>query len=188
MRASLVVTGLVSAAFAGLALLGGCSDPAPPSAPPPPAPAPKAAAARSAVAAPAQESALQEARKRPLTKDDFTESDANRDPFRSFLKSFIVVQPANRAHPILLERYSMEELKLAGIITGELAPRAMFIDPTGQGVTVVRGNHLSKVDAVVTRVASDRVYLRIEEPAPNGAAPRIIEQQIELHAGELNGP
>ncbi|MEO6953850.1 MAG: pilus assembly protein PilP [Polyangia bacterium] len=185
MRASIFVSG----AIAGLALLGACSDPPPPAAAPAPPAAPKPAAARKVSAvAPVQESALQEARKRQLTKDDFTESDANRDPFRSFLKSFIVVQPANRAHPILLERYSIEELKLAGIITGELQPRAMFIDPSGQGVTVVRGNHISKVDAIVTRVASDRVYLHIEEAQANGAAPRIIEQQIELHAGELNGP
>ena len=179
-------------AICGLALVGACSDPPPPTAGPPPA-GPKlstggaAPAKPAAPAAPPPETALQEARKRPLTKDDFTESDANRDPFRSFLRSFVIVQPPNRAHPILLEHYSIEELKLAGIITGELQPRAMFIDPSGQGVTVVRGNHISKADAVVTRVASDRVYLRIEEPVPNGAPPRIIEQQIALHAGELDG-
>ena len=173
----------------GLALLGACSDPPPPVAAAPVA-APKSTVTTKPAApvVPVAATALQEARKRPLTKDDFTESDANRDPFRSFLKSFVIERPQNKAHPILLENYSIEELKLAGIITGELQPRAMFIDPSGQGVTVVRGNHISKSDAIVTRVASDRVYLRIEEPTPNGDQPRIIEQQIELHAGELNGP
>ena len=96
-------------------------------------------------------------------------------------------QARNVAHPILLEKFSIDELKLAGIITGEIQPRAMFIDPSGQGVTVVRGNHISKSDAIVTRVAADRVYLRIEEDAgtPDGK-PRVTERQIELHAGELS--
>lgn len=180
----------LSGVVAGLALLGACSDPPPPVAAAPPTAAPRSTVTTrpsAPLASVVADTALQEARKRPLSKDDFTESDTNRDPFRSFLKSFVVQPAQSKAHPILLEHYSMEELKLAGIITGELQPRAMFIDPSGQGVTVVRGNHISKSDAVVTRVASDRVYLRIEEPTPNGEQPRIIEQQIELHAGELNG-
>lgn len=170
-----------------LAVLLASCDSAPPkdtAAPPPPKPAAKRA---TPVAAAPKLSPIEEARKRQLTKDDFTESDTNRDPFRSFLSSFAVQQARNVAHPILLEKFAIDELKLAGIITGEIQPRAMFIDPSGQGVTVVRGNHISKADAVVTRVAADRVYLRIEEDATGAdGKPRVTERQIELHAGELS--
>ena len=153
-----------------------------PSAAPAPVPAKPLAPATPA----AKESVLVEARKRVLTKDDFTESDTNRDPFRSFLSSFAVTQVTNQQHPIVLEKFSIDELHLAGIVTGELTPRAMFIDPSGQGVAVVRGDHMSKADALVTRIAPDRVYLRVEELAVGQDKPRITERQIELHAGELS--
>jgi type IV pilus assembly protein PilP len=173
-------------------LLAGCSDapkeepskkPAAPAAPKPAA-APTAAPAAPAAAPAARGSVLEEARKRTLTKEDFTESDSNRDPFRSFLSSFAVQVVVNKQHTIILEKFALDELRLAGIVTGELQPRAMFIDPSGQGVTVVRGDHLSKVDALVTRIAADRVYLRIEEDSGTDK-PRVTERQIELHAGEL---
>ena len=128
---------------------------------------------------------IEEARKRTLSKEDFTETEQNRDPFRSFLSSFATQQVRNKEHPIILDKFAIDELRLAGIVTGELAPRAMFIDPTGQGVTIVRGDHISKVDALVTRIASDRVYVRIEEDTGTDK-PRVTERQIELHAGELS--
>lgn len=151
----------------------------------PPAPAAPATPAAPAVpGVPVKGTVLEEARKRTLTKDDFTESDSNRDPFRSFLSSFAVQQVTKKEHPIILEKFAIDELRLAGIVTGELQPRAMFIDPTGQGVTVTRGNHISKADALVTRIAADRVYLRIEEDTGTDK-PRVTERQVELHAGEL---
>ncbi len=174
-------------AIAALFLVG-CSDPPPP--PPKKAPPPRPAASASAGAAPAapapmvRGNVLEDARKRTLSKDDFTESDSNRDPFRTFLSSFATKMTVNLAHKIVFEKFALDELKLAGIVTGELQPRAMFIDPTGQGVAIVRGDHISKVDALVTRVAADRVYVRIEEDAGQ-EKPRVIERTIELHAGEL---
>ena len=85
----------------------------------------------------------------------------------------------------MVEKFTIDELKLAGIVTGEIQPRAMFIDPSGQGVAVVRGAHISKSDALVTRVAPDRVYLRIEEDIGQDK-PRVTEREIDLHAGELS--
>ena len=169
-----------------------CADaPPPPSAKPtapkPPASAPPVPAVAPTANASPKGSLLEEARKRTLTKDDFTESDANRDPFRSFLSSFAVQVVVNKQHRIILEKFTLDELRLAGIVTGELQPRAMFIDPSGQGVTIVRGDHLSKADALVTRIAPDRVYLRLEEDVGQDK-PRITERQIELHSGELNAP
>ena len=182
-------------ALVGMFALGACSDP--PKEPPKPAPKPAApvaaapapgapvAAVPGAPAVPVKGTVIEEARKRTLNKEDFTEADTNRDPFRSFLSSFAQQQITHKEHQIILDKFAIDELRLAGIVTGELAPRAMFIDPTGQGVTIVRGDHLSKVDALVTRIAPDRVYLRIEEDAGSDK-PRVTERQIELHAGELS--
>ena len=60
----------------------------------------------------------------------------------------------------------------------------MFVDPTGAGVTVLRGDHVSKADALVTRVAPDRVFFQIEEDLGGGGKPKSIERVVELHAGE----
>src|SRR5690242_6488181 len=63
--------------------------------PPPPSSAPAAPApAGLAPAAPAtKEALLAEVRKRSLSNEDFTESENNRDPFRSYLATFAVQPP-----------------------------------------------------------------------------------------------
>jgi Tfp pilus assembly protein PilP len=162
----------------------------------PPPPPPRATPPPSPTTGPLQpgvdqskEALLAEVRKRPLTNDDFKESSSNRDPFRSFLTTFatqvINVKPQHR---ILLEKFTLEELKLIAIIGGnETQPRAMFVDPTGMGVTVVRGDHVSKADALVTRVAPDRVFFQVEEDLGAGGKPKLSERVVELHASDNIG-
>jgi hypothetical protein len=60
----------------------------------------------------------------------------------------------------------------------------MFVDPGGLGVSVVRGDHVSKADALVTRIAPDRVFFQLEEDMGGGKT-KSIERVVELHAGEL---
>jgi Tfp pilus assembly protein PilP len=136
-----------------------------------------------------KEALLQEVRKRPLTNDDFKESPTNRDPFRSFLTTFAAqVVNVRPQHRILLEKFALEELRLIAIVGGNgTQPKAMFVDPTGTGITVVRGDHISKSDALVTRVAPDRVFFQVEEDLGAGGKPKLIERVIELHAGENVG-
>jgi Tfp pilus assembly protein PilP len=185
-----------------LVLLAGCGDSpekgsgGPPPPPPgggrpaaPPPGSPVAAAAAQPGVEQSKEALLAEVRKRQLTSDDFKESPSNRDPFRSFLTTFatqvINVKPQHR---ILLEKFALEELKLIAIVGGNgETPKAMFVDPTGMGVTVVRGDHVSKVDALVTRVAPDRVFFQLEEDVGNGGKPKLSERVVELHAGENIG-
>lgn len=136
-----------------------------------------------------KEALLAEVRKRQLTNDDFKESPTNRDPFRSFLTTFatqiINVKPQHR---IILEKFALEELKLIAIVGGNgTQPKAMFVDPTGMGVSVVRGDHVSKADALVTRVAPDRVFFQMEEDLGGGGKPKVTERVVELHAGENVG-
>ena len=160
---------------------------------PPPKPAASSAVAAAAPANPlpqpleqSKEALLAEVRKRQLTNDDFAESDGNRDPFRSYLSTFGVEKPTSVKHyKIVLEKFALDELKLAGISSGEdMAPRAMFVDPGGMGVFVKRGDHVSKADALVVRIAPDRVFFQIEEDAGGGKM-RTVDRVIELHAGEL---
>ena len=155
-----------------------------------------AAAAPGGASAPLQpgaeqskEALLAEVRKRQLNNEDFKESPSNRDPFRSFLTTFATqVVNVKPQHRILLEKFGLEELKLIAIVGGnETAPRAMFVDPTGMGVTVARGDHVSKSDALVSRVAPDRVFFQMEEDTGQAGKPRLSERVIELHAGENIG-
>jgi type IV pilus assembly protein PilP len=161
---------------------------------PPPAARPGAppAGAKSAVAPlqpgveQSKESLLAEVRKRQLSSDDFKESPSNRDPFRSFLSTFATqVVNVKPQHRIVAEKFALEELKLIAIVTGsDMQARAMFTDPTGAGVTLVRGDHVSKSDALVERVAPDRVFFQLEEDLGGGGKPKLVERVVELHAGE----
>jgi hypothetical protein len=158
--------------------------------PPPPKPGAPAAAGQPAKLQPgvdqSKEALLAEVRKRQLSSEDFKESPDNRDPFRSFLSTFatqiINVKPQHR---IVAEKFALEELKLIAIVTGsDMQARAMFTDPTGGGVTLVRGDHVSKADALVERVAPDRVFFQLEEDLGGGSKPKLVERVVELHAGE----
>jgi Tfp pilus assembly protein PilP len=144
---------------------------------------------------------LAEVRKRGFRNEDFIESDANRDPFRCYLQDFAGGQAITTQYKILLPKYSLEELKLIAIVgpptvdsrgrTIRLAhgrsaqERAMFLDPAQTGVSVVRGEHLSKADAKVTRIDSEKgkVYVELKEDLGAGKT-RTVERVLELHQGE----
>ena len=177
------------------------------------APVPMAAPAPSAAAAPVaveqtKKVLLDEVRKRTFKNEDFIESDFNRDPFRSFLSDFSGGQTLNgqvRQYKILLPKFSLDELKLIAIIGpptessvgGKAVParageegsytqaRAMFLDPAGMGVPIVRGDHISKADAKVVRVDGEKgkVYVELKEDLGSGKTAQV-ERVLELHQGE----
>jgi Tfp pilus assembly protein PilP len=175
-----------------LLMVAGCGDDAPPEPPTKPKAAAAAAPASGAVTAlqptaeQTKESLLAEVRKRQLTNEDFVDSETNRDPFHSYLSSFAAQVVINKQHKILMEKFALDELKLIAIVGGEGSPlRAMFVEPSPPmaGVTVARGDHISKADALVTRIAPDRVFVQIEDDAGNGKV-KTTERVLELHAGE----
>jgi hypothetical protein len=178
-----------------LLLIAGCGGSDEGKEAPPPAKPPKPAAtvtATGAVAAlqpgvdPGKEALLAEVRKRQLSNDDFVESDSNRDPFHSYMSTFAAQVVTQTQHTILMEKFALDELKLIAIVGGEGTPlKAMFVEPSPPmaGVTVVRGDHISKSDALITRIAPDRVFVKIEEDAGNGKV-KTTERVLELHAGE----
>lgn len=86
---------------------------------------------------------------RDFQERDFAESDANRDPFRSFAADLAARNktPINIQRKVLVDRYSLEELKLVGLVTG--APsRALLIDPTGLGWGAKVGDFVGKPEMV----------------------------------------
>jgi hypothetical protein len=192
---------------------GGSDEPAKPPTPPKPQPGVEsvrvqvpggAAGAKAPPPAPidpAKAELLAEVRKRGFRNEDFVEGEGNRDPFRCFLSNFAGGQAITTQYKILLPKYSLDELKLIAIVgpptvdsrgrTIRLAhgrsaqERAMFLDPAQTGVSVVRGEHLSKADARVTRIDSEKgkVYVELKEELGAGKT-RTVERVIELHQGD----
>jgi type IV pilus assembly protein PilP len=131
------------------------------------------------------------------SENDFVENDRNRDPFRSFATLF--VDTANKGtirsqRKVLLERYSIDELRLVGIVTGGDYPRAMLVDPTTKGHVVKRGDFLGRPDVVhtggsngadyqlnwrVDRIRDGDVVLVRDDPAQPGIPPAT--RVIPLH-------
>jgi Tfp pilus assembly protein PilP len=153
------------------------SPPPKPAAPARPAPSPVATTAGDALA-----QRLAVLRRKVLREEDFAENDdANRDPFRSYLDSWIDRGGGSRAQlPTVVGifgKYSLEELTLIAVVTGDANPRAMFRDPTGLGQTVKRGDYLSKSGARITKILSDRVVLELSEITPGGTT-KALERAV----------
>ena len=163
--------------------------------PPPPPPRRGPAAAASAVAPDAGADAEE---KVVFREDDFVETDLSRDPFRSFSKLFKQenTTAARTQREVLLDRYSVDELKLVGIVTGGADHRAMFVDPTGTGWIIHRGQYIGKAELVrgsgpgsasyelnwrVDRIREGDIVLVREDPAHSDVPPatRVIPLRPE---------
>lgn len=106
---------------------------------------------------------------------------ATRDPFKTFV-------PKTTDPPIVLKRtrrYALDDLHLAGIVTGGGAPRALIIDPTGKGWIVALGEivarpeSLSRADARMANWRVDRirerdVVLVLGDDASREGATRVL--------------
>lgn len=119
-------------------------------------------------------------RRKVLREEDFAENDdSNRDPFRSYLDTWIERGPKVTTSVVsaIFAKYSLEELTLIAVISGDANPRAMFRDPTGLGQTVKRGDYLSKSAARITKILSDRVVIEMSEITPGGAT-KALERAV----------
>jgi type IV pilus assembly protein PilP len=81
---------------------------------------------------------------------EFGESDRSRDPFRSFAEAFVAESrtSAKSQREVVLSDYSLDELKLVGIVTGVTDARAMLVDPQGRGFVVRRGQFVGRAEVV----------------------------------------
>jgi type IV pilus assembly protein PilP len=86
----------------------------------------------------------------PIDESEFVESDLSRDPFRSYAKTFITqpggIRPVDRE--VLGSEYSLDELKLVGIVTRMEPAKAMIVDPSGKGWVIKRGQFVGRADVV----------------------------------------
>jgi len=133
-----------------------------------------------------------------IGENELTESDHNRDPFRSFATMFIdqAKKPTVNQRTVLLSQYSIDELKLVGIVQSGDYPRAMLVDPTTKGWIVKKGDFIGRPDVVhtggsngsdyqlnwrVDRVRDGDIVLTREDPAQPGVAPatRVIPLRSE---------
>jgi type IV pilus assembly protein PilP len=189
-----------------LAVLG-CSDPpvvkagqAVPSAAATPAPGAPVASAASA-AAPTTD--LSPPPKVEIQENEFTESERSRDPFRSFASKFVEESKAHvhSQREVVLGQYSLDELKLIGIVTRLEPAKAMLVDPTGKGFVIQRGQFIGRPDVVqgagqsgttyeinwrVDRIRPSDVVLVREDPSNPDvpSATRVIPLRPEEAEGE----
>ena len=137
--------------------------------------------------------------KMDFNENDFTESDRNRDPFRTYAT---VLSPEIKkiAHSlqkeIILPQYSLDELKLVAIVMGADYPRAMVVDPGGKGWVIKRGDWVGRPEVVhiggangtdyqinwrVNKVRDGDIVFTREDPAQPGIPPasRVIALRAE---------
>lgn len=139
-----------------LGLGAACGDD-PPAAPPPAAPAeqggeqprqtPKKAAGSASAAEP---EGLPPLPVIDFQERDFQESASNRDPFKDFSEPFALPtpnEPQKEKQDVLVNKYSLEELKIVGIITGS-APRVLVEDPTKLGWVLRVGDFVGREEGV----------------------------------------
>lgn len=91
---------------------------------------------------------------------EFSESEKSRDPFRNFAGMFVeeARSKVKSQREVLLDQYSVEDLKLVGIVTGIDVPKAMVVDPTGKGHVVQRGQFLGRAEVVQAATSSGTAY------------------------------
>ena len=80
---------------------------------------------------------------------DFAETERSRDPFRSYADLFAeqARERVRSQRQVVLDRYSIEELLLIGIVT-RIQPRAMLRDPQGKGHIVAPGQFIGRAERV----------------------------------------
>jgi type IV pilus assembly protein PilP len=95
-----------------------------------------------------------------IDETDFTESERSRDPFRSYARAF-AEETKGRVHSqreVVLADYSLDELKLIGIVTRVVPAKAMLLDPSGKGHVIQRGQFVGRADVVQGTGRSGTTY------------------------------
>lgn len=105
-------------------------------------------------------------------ESDFQESDRSRDPFRSFASVFAeqAKTKVKNQRPVVLNQYSIDELKLTGIVTRVHPHVAMLVGPDGKGQMVKRGEFVGRPEQVQAAQggASYEINWRVDRIRPTG--------------------
>lgn len=83
-------------------------------------------------------------------ESEFSDTDRSRDPFRSFQDLILAEVRGNlrSQRNVVLEEYSIDELRLIGLVTGIQPAKAMLVDPKGKGHVVQRGQFIGRPETV----------------------------------------
>ncbi|MCC6277465.1 MAG: pilus assembly protein PilP [Oligoflexia bacterium] len=143
---------------------------APANAPAQPAPAtpieqpaaPATIPSQNAAAQPAPVSALE-----GIIEDYSYSAEGKRDPF-------MPVQNTSGTEPIIgptfpLQRFDLDQLKLAGIIWDVKSPKAMVLDPTGKGHVVKVNERVGKNNGYIARIREGEIVIVESYTAQDGA-------------------
>src|SRR5688572_26675072 len=81
---------------------------------------------------------------------DFNDSARTRDPFLSYAREFAdeAKKRVRSQREVVLDQYALDELKLAGLVTGIRPARAMLIDPTKKGHVIHEGQFVGRSEVV----------------------------------------
>jgi len=99
----------------------------------------------------AEQKAPEEQRAAPVGPPiDFNDSTTMRDPFLSYAREFAeeAKKRVRSQRDVVLDQYGLDELKLAGLVTGIRPARAMLIDPTKKGHVVHEGQFVGRAEVV----------------------------------------
>lgn len=91
---------------------------------------------------------------------EFTESERSRDPFRSNAGLFVeeVRGKVKSQREVVLDHYSLDELKLIAIVTRIEPAKAMLVDPSGKGHVVQRGQFVGRPEVVQSTGSRPATY------------------------------
>ena len=84
-----------------------------------------------------------------------------RDPFRSFIEIKTHVAPTKKTRKLLtpLQRYSLDQLKVVGIVEGTNIRKALLEDDVGKGYVVGRGEAVGSQGGKIAAIKSDRIII-----------------------------
>lgn len=88
---------------------------------------------------------------------------SERDPFKSFVTTRApVATGAKKALEIKtpLQRYSLDQLKVVGIISGGDMRRALLEDDVGKGYVVTKGDAVGSEGGKITAIEHDRIVIQ----------------------------
>ncbi|MCA9648177.1 MAG: pilus assembly protein PilP [Polyangiaceae bacterium] len=106
---------------------------------------------------------------------DFSETERSRDPFRSFAGMFAEESKTTvrSQREVMLDQFSIDELKLIGLVTRINPAKAMLVDPTGKGHVVQRGQFIGRAERVQAGTSGAEYEI-------NWRVDRIREEDIVL--------
>lgn len=87
---------------------------------------------------------------------------SERDPFKSFVTMRTAVDSPTAKPPRVktpLQRYSLDQLKVVGIIGGEQMRKALLEDDVGKGYVVSTGDAVGSEGGKITSIQQDRIII-----------------------------